>query len=126
MKRHESTPTTPSLISGLTEFGFSLEPFGASSYLIRAAPAGLDGKGCLAALRELLDSPADGADWQERIAQSIACHSAVRAGQVLSQDEMRQLLRELELTATPHACPHGRPTITHLSLGRLEREFKRT
>ncbi len=122
----EHDPASPSLISGLAEFGFSLEPFGAASYLVRAAPAGLDGRGCVAALRELLDTPADGAGWQEKIAQSIACHSAVRAGQVLSLDEMRQLLRELEQTASPHTCPHGRPTMTHLSLGHLAKEFRRT
>ena len=110
----------------LIEFGFSIEPFGSATYLIRAVPAGLDGKGCIEALREMLDTPADGADWQERILQSVACHSAVRAGQTLGQDEMRQLVRELEQTTRPHTCPHGRPTMTHLSLAQLEKEFRRT
>jgi len=89
-------------------------------------PAGLDGKRSIAALRELLDTPASGTGWQEKIAQSIACHSAVRAGQVLSLDEMRQLIRGLEQTTLPHACPHGRPTVIHLGLAHLEKEFKRT
>jgi DNA mismatch repair protein MutL len=127
MKRHDDQGTASlSLSSGLAEFGFSIERFGTSSYLIRAVPAGLGGKGCVAALRELLDTPADGTDWREQIAQSIACHSAVRSGQVLSHDEMRQLLRELEQTTSPHTCPHGRPTMTHLSLGGLAKEFRRT
>jgi DNA mismatch repair protein MutL len=115
-----------SLRTGLVEFGFEIEPFGGMTYLIRAVPAGLDGKGCLAALRELLDTPSSGTDWREKIAQSIACHSAIRAGQVLSQDEMRQLVRELEQTDSPQTCPHGRPTMIHLSLPQLEKEFKRT
>ncbi len=117
---------TRSLQESLSEFGFTLEPFGSTTYLIRAVPAGLDGKRSIAALRELLDTPASGTGWQEKIAQSIACHSAVRAGQVLSLDEMRQLIRGLEQTTLPHACPHGRPTVIHLGLAHLEKEFKRT
>lgn len=61
----------------------------------------------------------------EKIAISMACHSAVRAGQVLVEDEMREMVRQLEQVAMPHTCPHGRPTMIHLSLGQLEREFGR-
>ena len=126
----EATPRQAALMKShsddLAAFGFTIEPFGATTYLVRAVPAGLDSKRCMEALREMLDTPAEGTDWRERIAQSVACHSAIRAGQVLSVDEMRQLVRELEQAASPHTCPHGRPTITHLSLGQLEREFRRT
>jgi DNA mismatch repair protein MutL len=110
----------------LAEFGFSLEPFGERTYLVRAVPVWLDKKDWLGVLRELMDSPVGGGgDWRERIAISIACHSAVRAGQVLSDDEMRNLIRELEKTALPNTCPHGRPTMTHLSSGQLAKEFGR-
>jgi DNA mismatch repair protein MutL len=126
----EATPRQAAVMKvhrdDLIDFGFSIEPFGSATYLVRAAPAGLDAKGCIETLRELLDTPGERADWQERILQSVACHSAVRAGQALSQDEMRQLVRELEQTASPHTCPHGRPTMTHLSLAQLEKEFRRT
>ena len=76
-------------------------------------------------LRELTDSAEGGGDWTERLAISIACHSAVRAGQVLDNDEMRELLRQLESVAMPNSCPHGRPTMIHLSSGQLEKEFGR-
>lgn len=126
----EATPRQTALmkshIEDLAAFGFTIEPFGATTYLVRAVPAGLDSKRCMEAMREILDDPADGTDWREKIAQSVACHSAIRAGQILSSDEMRQLVRELEQTTSPHTCPHGRPTMTHLSLGQLEREFRRT
>jgi DNA mismatch repair protein MutL len=49
----------------------------------------------------------------------------VRAGQVLSADEMRDLVRQLERSALPHTCPHGRPTMIHLSQAQLEKEFGR-
>jgi DNA mismatch repair protein MutL len=123
--RLQPADSTAPLGETLAGFGFNLEPFGTSTYLVRAAPAGLDVKGCLAAIRELLDSASEGKSWTERIAVSIACHGAVRAGQILSDSEMKELVRELEQTSTPHTCPHGRPTMIHLGLNQLEKDFKR-
>jgi DNA mismatch repair protein MutL len=112
----------------LTEFGFSIEPFGDRTYLIRAVPALLDQKDWLGMLRELLDESPGGnkVEWTERIAVSLACHSAVRAGQTLNYDEMRELVRQLEQADLPRTCPHGRPTVIHLSSQQLEREFGRS
>jgi DNA mismatch repair protein MutL len=111
----------------LSEFGFTIEPFGDRTYLIRSVPSILGGKDWSAALRELLDSSetGEGTAWREKMEESMACHGAVKAGQVLSDQEMRELLRQLEKTALPNTCPHGRPTIIRLSIGQLEREFKR-
>ncbi|MFC1941505.1 DNA mismatch repair endonuclease MutL [Chloroflexota bacterium] len=112
----------------LAEFGFSIEPFGDRTYLVRAVPALLQGKDWAGVLRELLDCPSGGnkADWIEKITISIACHSAVRARQVLTDDEMRELIRQLEQTTIPNTCPHGRLTMIHLSSRQLEREFGRS
>ena len=112
---------------GLTEFGFSIEPFGDRTYLVRAVPALLHNRDWAAILREILDSISGGdkGDWAERVTISLACHSAVRAGQTLTDDEMRQLVRELEQTKVPNTCPHGRPTMIHLSSKQLGREFGR-
>jgi DNA mismatch repair protein MutL len=115
-----------SLANELAGFGFTLELFGERTYLVRAIPACLGRNDWGAALRELLDSPPGGAGWPEKIAESVACHGAVRAGQALSDDEMRQLVRDLEQVGTLHTCPHGRPTMTHLSLSQLARQFART
>jgi DNA mismatch repair protein MutL len=112
----------------LDQFGFGIEPFGDRTYLVRAVPAILAGTGIADAVKEAIDSLDDeaaGANEEERIARSLACHGSVRAGQVLSQDEMRELIRQLEKTTSPRTCPHGRPTMIHLSAGRLEREFGR-
>ena len=109
----------------LARFGFSVEPFGEGTFLVRTVPAGLAGRDWASAIRELLDKERGQADWEERIAISIACHSAVRAGQVLSDDEMREIVRQLEQAAVPNSCPHGRPTMIHLSLGQLGKEFGR-
>jgi len=112
----------------LAEFGFAIEPFGDRTFLVRAVPALVYRKDWVGMLRELLDSLAEGGkgDWVEGIARSIACHGAVRAGQALTDTEMRELVRQLEQSATPRTCPHGRPTMIHLSSGQLKKEFGRT
>jgi len=112
----------------LAGFGFSLESFGDRTYLVRAVPALLYQKDWAGMLRELLDSLSGGdkRDWREEVAISMACHSAVRAGQALTDDEMHELIRQLEQVALPHSCPHGRPTMIRLSSAQLGREFGRS
>jgi DNA mismatch repair protein MutL len=114
----------------MTELGFELEPFGEQAVLVRAVPAiyaesrrdvGRD-------LMEILDTVTHGshpARWREEMAITLACHSAIRAGQTLSLEEMRSLINRLERCQYPRACAHGRPTMLHLSQTQLEREFGR-
>ena len=113
----------------LADFGFDIEPFGDRTYLVRAVPELVSADDWSGMLRELLDALAgeSGVDFEEKVAISIACHRrAVRAGQVLSDSEMRALVRRLESTELPHTCPHGRPTLIHLSNGQLRRHFGRS
>ncbi len=109
----------------LAEFGFALEPFGDRTYLVRAVPALLYNRDWAGMMKETLDSLSAG-NWAESIAVSMACHGAVRAGQVLTDDEMRELVQQLRQATNPHTCPHGRPAMIHLSSGQLKREFGRT
>jgi DNA mismatch repair protein MutL len=118
-------------VADLEPLGFTVEPFGTGACLARAVPAVLSGGDADGALRELLESRCVGkgeaapADWRERSLTTIACKSAVKAGQPLSMEEMRQLIYRLETTARPRTCPHGRPTMILLSASQLEREFGR-
>jgi DNA mismatch repair protein MutL len=112
----------------LAEFGFTIEPFGNRSYLIRAIPALVARANIIEIISALLDSLGSKESlnpWEEKIAQSLACHGAIRAGQQLSNEEMRELLKQLEQTKQPRACPHGRPTMIHLSGRQLDKEFGR-
>lgn len=112
----------------LCQFGFAIEPFGERTYLLRAIPAILAAQGTEEAVKAALDSLEEEASLtkrEERIAASLACHGAVRAGQTMSQEEMRELVRQMERADSPRTCPHGRPTMIHLSSGRLEKEFGR-
>jgi DNA mismatch repair protein MutL len=112
----------------LAEFGFTIEPFGNRSYVIRAIPALMARANIIEIISVLLDNLASKESphpWEEKIAQSLACHGAIRAGQQLSDEEMRELIKQLEQTKQPRACPHGRPTMIHLSSHQLEKEFGR-
>ena len=110
-------------------FGFTIEPFGKRSYLVRAIPVTLQQTEATQVIREVLDLLDDNTSLkkrEEQIAISIACHGVVRAGQVLSQEEMKNLVRQLERTEIPRTCPHGRPTMIHISSLQLAKEFGRS
>ena len=112
----------------LTQFGFTIEPFGNRSYLIRAVPSLMMKADITETISMLLDNLAakeNPAPWEEKIAQSLACHGAIRAGQQLNNEEMRELIKQLEQAHQPRTCPHGRPTMIHLSSHQLEKEFGR-
>ena len=114
----------------LQHFGFHVEPFGQNSYQVRAMPALFASSDPAAALRALVeDFEEDEAPLQNEIEAKIAgrvCKRlAVKAGQILSSEEQRALLADLENCASPRTCPHGRPTMIHLSVDMLERQFGR-
>ncbi|MGH2671245.1 MAG: hypothetical protein ACRDH5_19405, partial [bacterium] len=112
----------------LAEHGFELEPFGNGAYLLRALPSALaDGDARQALLRFLdtmLEEEGEG-DHRDRVAMSLASHGAIRAGKTLAMEEMRELVSQLEESGAPHTCPHGRPTMIHMSAELLARAFGR-
>jgi DNA mismatch repair protein MutL len=121
----------------LTAAGLTVEPFGDGAYLVRAVPPALAGRDVARAVGELLDllaredGPAEEPGLREpqaaahRVAASLACHGSVRAGQTMTGDEQRELLRLLEASEHPRTCPHGRPTMIHVSSDALARQFRR-
>jgi DNA mismatch repair protein MutL len=116
----------------LRDHGFEVEPFGEGSYLVRALPASLAGlpaglgdpRQATVSFLDLMLEEGEG-DRRDRVAMSLACHGAIRAGKTLSQEEMRELVRQMESAEAPNACPHGRPTMIHMSAETLAREFGR-
>ena len=125
-RQQELLQTQQELLSGL---GFVVEHFGDRTYMIRAVSSLLTGTEPAQALSDVLDTMAEGGgfeSWEERAAYSIACHGAIRASETLTLHEMSELMRQLEGCRQPHTCPHGRPTMIHLTSARLEREFGRT
>ncbi len=115
-------------LDALAGVGFDVEPFGDASLLVRAVPAALVGRDPVTVLGQALASLADEAppaDWRERLAILFACHSAVRAGDRLADEEMAALLQQLGEADLCQACSHGRPTAILLSHSQLAREFGR-
>ena len=114
----------------LQHFGFHIEPFGQNSYQVREIPSLFANSDPGAALRALVEdfeedeTPLQN-EMEARIAGRVCKRLAVKAGQVLSLDEQRALLTDLEACASPRTCPHGRPTMIHLSVETLERQFGR-
>ena len=112
----------------LASCGFMVEHFGGSGYLLRAVPACMSSGDPGVSLTGILDMVAfEGVARQsdDTLAASIACHSAIRAGDPLTEPEMVSLLEQLEKADNPHTCPHGRPTLIHFSEYQMEREFGR-
>ncbi len=114
----------------LNHFGFQVEAFGPNTFQVRAMPTLFSGSDAAAALRALVeDFEEDETPLQEeleaRIAARVCKRMAVKAGQTLSSDEQHALLIDLENCDLPRTCPHGRPTMIHLSVDMLERQFGR-
>lgn len=108
--------------------GLLVEPFGGNVYLMRGVPSILADADPGKAFVDMLDEMMRGGDvesWSDRAAYSLSCHAAIRAGKQLAHEEMSALTRQLERCRQPHTCPHGRPTVIHMSAARLEREFGR-
>lgn len=111
------------------KLGFTLEPFGGTSILVRGYPQGIrnwaDGRLLLQIFDDILADRAPGDTHTEKLVASYACRSAIKAGQRLTLEEMRLLADQLFATDNPYSCPHGRPTIHRLSLEEIERWFHR-
>ncbi len=115
----------------LARAGFLLEAFGANTFLIRSIPAILakhDPVDVIAGIiddLELAKQPGMRAI-EDQLIRYVCKRAAVKAGQILSIDEMQNLIRQLERCEAPHTCPHGRPTMLHMSGDQLAREFGRS
>jgi len=114
----------------LAHLGFIVEPFGQATFLVRSVPALLAKLDPAAALRVLVEDFEEDetplqAEIEARIIARVCKRAAVKAGQILTPDEQRALLADLEACVSPRTCPHGRPTMIHLSVDLLERQFGR-
>ncbi len=114
----------------LNRFGFEVEEFGTNTFQVRAMPVLFSGGDPAAALRALVEdfeedeSPLQ-SELEAKIAARVCKRLAVKGGQILSPEEQRALLNDLEACQSPRSCPHGRPTMIHLSVDMLEKQFGR-
>ncbi len=114
----------------MQQIGFKLEEFGANTFRLAAIPAVFAQKDPQAAIRSVVEdfeedeTPLQGL-LEEKLIARVCKRMAVKGGAVLSTEEQQALLRDLESCSAPRTCPHGRPTMIHLSVDLLERQFGR-
>ncbi len=115
----------------LRDVGFELEPFGGNAIALKAVPSQLvggDHKKMLADLAGELLQVGKGRAFDEAMDHALAtmaCHSAVRAHQALSHEELRALLDALDGVDFNTRCPHGRPIAAQIGIPDLEKEVAR-
>ena len=115
------------LLAGL---GFLVEHFGGTTFMLRGLPAVLGEISPTAALEAVTDDlergdkPLEGSI-EEQIIARVCKTAAVKAGQVLTGQEMSAMIRQLEACESPYTCPHGRPTMIQMSAEQLARQFGR-
>lgn len=116
----------------IERMGFDFEPFSDSSFVLRAVPQSLGREPVIqaeAAFRTIielaLDPNFDFSRQEAELMHSMACKAAVKAHDILSYDEMCELLKQLQGLRDPYHCPHGRPVILRLSRKDIEKMFRR-
>ncbi|HOQ68895.1 MAG TPA: DNA mismatch repair endonuclease MutL [Anaerolineaceae bacterium] len=114
----------------LRKIGFHLEEFGRNSFRLSAIPALFTQKDPRAAINSVVEDFEEDEEplkevHEDRLIARICKRMAVKGGSILSTEEQQALLRDLESCSSPRTCPHGRPTMIHLSVELLERQFGR-
>lgn len=114
----------------LEKMGFKMKQTQDNTVLIESIPSEMTWGREKDVIRDIIDnfesSHKTYSSLQESIAASFACHAAIKAGDELTQEEMRELVDRLFGTKHPYYCPHGRPIIIQLSLEELDKRFERT
>ncbi len=119
------------MLPQITDMGFDAEKFGPSSFMIRSVPALLAGSEPQR-IREAIDDVVESGSMksaEERhqyMMYTVACHSALRAGDKLTMAQMEFVIREMESIPNPYACVHGRPTVMTITPAELDKKFKRS
>lgn len=117
-------------LDSLRQIGFDIEPFGGDTFRVRALPAVLAGEDPKRTLEEIVATLSErrnrvGEEVEAQLVKMVCKRAAVKAGQLLSDLEMQELVRQLERCQSPRTCPHGRPTMIQLAASELEKAFGR-
>lgn len=116
-------------IDVFNRLGYEIEDFGGNSIAIRGIPVIYGNPNPRELFNEILSeidlNKKDIMNSIDKVFYTMACKSAVKAGDKLSYKEMTELIEQLRLCDNPFNCPHGRPTIIKMSYYELEKKFKR-
>ncbi|MCK4679933.1 DNA mismatch repair endonuclease MutL [bacterium] len=114
----------------LDKLGFTIRPMSGRTVLLEAVPGAFPKWSHDRILHDILTELPSGRrdvrDLVESIAKTVACKAAIKAGDRLTEEEMRSLIDQLFATELPYSCPHGRPTFMRMTSEELDKRFGRT
>jgi DNA mismatch repair protein MutL len=119
------------LLPELSRYGLDIEPFGGSTFVIKATPSLLSNKDIGPLVMDIVEKIADLSVAKDidqildQVFKLMACHGAIRANQSLSTEQISALLDQLDACEDPSHCPHGRPTWIQWRLSSIEKAFLR-
>ncbi|MFH1797820.1 MAG: DNA mismatch repair endonuclease MutL [Candidatus Omnitrophota bacterium] len=117
------------LYSKFRDIGFHIESFGEKSFIVQAVPAVLRERDVKPVICDILadldEYNLDKPDLMDELVKVASCRAAVKAGDVLTDEEMVSLLEQLDKCYLPFTCPHGRPTMIEITPDELEKRFRR-
>ncbi|HEX8679422.1 MAG TPA: DNA mismatch repair protein MutL, partial [Chthoniobacterales bacterium] len=118
-------------LATLEKMGIGIEPFGAQTFRIDSLPTFLTASDPVRFMREVIDGLRSASNstsalrlGEDMIAKTV-CRHAVKANDPLRHPEIEKLIVDLLACELPYCCPHGRPTMIHISHGELEKKFGR-
>ena len=115
----------------ITKLGFKLKYLPKSYVMIEGVPDDIKNGSEEKILREFISEYVNNQtekqlEEKDNVAKSYSCKAAIKAGDKLSEKEMRLLIDQLFATSMPYVCPHGRPIVIKISLEEFDRRFGRT
>lgn len=128
---HRQAAALSEILSELENLGLDIEPFGGSTFVVKAVPAVLAGREIAPIIRDMAEKLVEtgfGAGIEKALEECLvvmACHESLRANRPLSENEMRRLVEQLDRCHDPSHCPHGRPTWVRWNVRTIEKLFGR-
>jgi DNA mismatch repair protein MutL len=115
----------------LIKLGFELKFFSKKTIVIEGVPEDVKSGSEDKVLREIIEEYTSNQqekklEQRDNVAKSYSCKASIKAGDYLSDKEMRLLIDQLFATTNPYVCPHGRPIVVKISLDEFDRRFGRT
>ncbi len=128
---HKEAVVLAPILDELAGLGLDIEPFGGTSFVIKAVPVLVEEKQVKQMIVEMVEQRScdnetyDKDGWLDACLTTMACHRAIRANKSMTLAEMEQLMADLGECENPMHCPHGRPIMISFDQRRLEKLFKR-
>jgi len=118
-------------IPEMEKLGFEIDAFGTNSLRVKALPQEIKGVNIREMIKDIVDQsdPSDKnkdiTDANERLYKLMACHCAIKAGDVLGKEEIRRLITDIYTIINPSTCPHGRPSVVKIDNSKIAGLFHR-